>query len=152
MANDQDIVDMWQGSQNLRATQKESCAQNNQMTAIGYISDTEEIVKASWSFFQHYGAAGFNLSERSPSPPALSAKDLPGGRTQFLNVLQIRRINHHPVASDKDSAPDCILFTDHWLNWNCDLDNPDDSREDCTADDESDIEHTTFIEDPECAE
>jgi hypothetical protein len=49
------------------------------MTAIGYILDTEEIVKASLSLFQHDCAAAFKLSERSPLPPALSAKDLPGG-------------------------------------------------------------------------
>jgi hypothetical protein len=54
---------LWQGSQNLRATQKESHAQNKQMTAVGYISDTEEIVKASWSLFQHDGATAFKLPE-----------------------------------------------------------------------------------------
>jgi hypothetical protein len=48
MAKVYDFLEMWQGSQNLRATQKESRAQNKQMTAIGYISDTKEIVKASW--------------------------------------------------------------------------------------------------------
>jgi len=58
-----DFLEMWQGSQNLRATQKESRAQNNQMTAVGYISDTEEIVKGSWSNFQHDSAAAFTLSE-----------------------------------------------------------------------------------------
>ena len=41
-----DVLEMWQGSQNLRATQKKSDAQNKQMTAVQYISDTEEIVKA----------------------------------------------------------------------------------------------------------
>jgi len=46
---------MWQGSQNLRATQKECRAQNKQMPAMGYISDMEEIVNASWSLFQHDG-------------------------------------------------------------------------------------------------
>jgi len=40
------LLDMWQGSQNLRATQKESRAENKQITAIGYISDSEEIIKA----------------------------------------------------------------------------------------------------------
>jgi len=50
-----------------------------EMTAIGYISVTEEIVKASWSNFQHDGAAAFTLSERSPLPPTLSAKYFPGG-------------------------------------------------------------------------
>ena len=81
MAKVHDFLEMWQGNQNLYATQKESCAQNKQMTAVGYISAMEEIVKASWSLFQHDGAAAFKLSERSPLPPALSAKDLPGGRT-----------------------------------------------------------------------
>jgi len=152
MAKVHDFLEMWQGSQNLRATQKESRAQNKQMTAMGYISDTEEIVKASWSLFQHDGAAAFKLSERSPLPPALSAKDLPGGRTQILNVRRIRRINRHPVESDDDSAPESISDTDDWLNWNGDLDNPNDSEEDCAADDESDIEHNNGIEDPECPE
>jgi len=152
MAKVYDFLEMWQGSQNLCATQKESGAQNKQMTAVGYISDTEEIVKASWSLFQHDGAAAFKLTERSPLPPALSAKDLPGGRTQILNVRQIRRINRHPVKSDEDSAPESILHTDDWLNWNGDLDNPNDSEENCTVDDESDIKHKNGIEDPEYPE
>jgi len=79
LAQVHDFLEMWQGSQNLCATQKKSLAQNKQMTAVGYISDTEEIVKAFWSLFQHDGAAGFKLSERSHLPPPLSAKDLPGG-------------------------------------------------------------------------
>ena len=93
MAKVHDFLEIWQGSQNLCATQKEPRAHNKQMTAIGYISDTEEIVKASWSLFQHDGAAALKMSERSPLPPALSPKDLPGGRTQLLNVYRIRRIN-----------------------------------------------------------
>ena len=63
MAKVHDFLEMWQGSQTLQATQKESRAQNNQMTAVGYISDTEEIVKGSWSNFQHDSAAAFTLSE-----------------------------------------------------------------------------------------
>jgi len=122
------------------------------MTTIGYISDTEEIVKASWSLFQHDGVAAFKLSERSPLPPPLSAKDLPGGRTQILNVRRIRRINRHPVQSDEDSAPEGISDTDDWLHWNGDLDNPINGEEDCAADDESDIEQNNGIEDPECPE
>jgi hypothetical protein len=106
MVKVQDFLEMWQGSQNLCATQKESCAQNKRMTAIQYISDTEEIVKVSWSLFQHDGAAAFTLSERSPLPPALSAKDLPGGRTQILNVRRIRRIHCHPVEMDEESVPE----------------------------------------------
>jgi hypothetical protein len=111
------------------------------MTAVAYISDTEEIVKASWSLFQHDGADAFKLFKRSPLPPALSAKKLPGGRTQILNVRRVRRINRHPVESDEDSTPGSISDTEDWLQWNGDLDNPNDSEEDCAADDDSDIEH-----------
>jgi len=146
------FLEMWQGSQNLRATQQESRAQNKQMTAIGYISDTEESIKACWSLFQHDGAAAFKLSERSPLPPALSAKDLPGGRTQILNVRRIRRINRHPVESDDDSTPESILDTDDCLNRNGDLENPNDSEDDCAAHDESDIGPNIGIENPECPE
>jgi hypothetical protein len=51
MAKVCDFLEMWQGSQILQATKKEPHAQNKQMTAIGYISDTAEIIKASWSNF-----------------------------------------------------------------------------------------------------
>jgi hypothetical protein len=63
MAKVHDFLEMWQGSQNQCATQKESRASNKQMAAIAYIVDTQEIVKASWSHFQHDGAAAFKLSE-----------------------------------------------------------------------------------------
>jgi len=134
------FLEMWQASQNLRATQKKSRSQNKQMTAVGYISDTEEIVRASWSLFQHDGVAAFKLSEISPLPPPLSAKDLPGGRTQILNVRRILRINRQTVESDEDSAPESISDTEDWLNWNGDLDNPNDSEDYCAADVESDME------------
>jgi len=103
---------MWLGSQNLPATQKHSRAQNKQMTAVGYISHTEEIVKVSWSLLQNDGAAALKLLERSPLPPPLSAKNLLGGRTKIPNVHRIRRINHHPVESDEDSAYGTILDTE----------------------------------------
>jgi hypothetical protein len=152
MAKDHDFLEICQGSQNLRAPQKDFLVQIEQMTAVGYISDTEEIVKGSWSLFQQDGAAAFILSERSPLPPALPAKDHIGGRTQILNVPQIRRINRHPVETNEDSAPESISDTDDWLNWNGDLDKPNDSEDDCTADDESDIEQYNGIEDSECPE
>jgi len=79
MAKIHNFLEMWQGSQNLCATRKESCTQNKQMTAVGYISDTKEIIKASWSLFQHDGVAAYTLSASSCLPPPLSAKDLPGG-------------------------------------------------------------------------
>jgi len=152
MAKVHNFLEMWQGSQNQCATKKESRAQNKLMTAVGYISDTEEIVKASWSLFQHDGAAAFKLSERSPLPPALSAKDLPGGRSQILNVRRIRSINRHPVECYQDSALEHISVPENWLNWNCNLDNPNDRKHDCAADTESDIEQNNGIEDPECPE
>jgi hypothetical protein len=40
MAMLNDFLERWQGSQNLHATQKESCTQNKQITAVGYISDS----------------------------------------------------------------------------------------------------------------
>jgi hypothetical protein len=152
MAKVHDFLEMWQGSQNLRATKKESHAQNKQMTAMGYISDTEEIVKASLSLFQHDGAAACQLSERTPLPPPLSAKNLPGGRTQILRARRIRRNYRHPVESDEDSPPESISDTEDWLNWNGDLDNPNDSEDDCVADVESDMDQDNGIEDPESPE
>jgi hypothetical protein len=86
------------------------------MTAVGYISDTEELVKASWSNFHHDGAAAFKLSEKSPVPPALSAKDLPGGRTEVLKVRRIKRIDRHPAESHEDRSPESISDTENRLN------------------------------------
>jgi len=146
------FVVMWQGSQILRATQKESWAHYKQMTAIGYISDTEEIVNASWTLFQHDGPAALKLSERPALPPALSAKDLPGGWTEILNVRRIRIINRHPVDSVEDRAPESISDTQNWLEWNGILDNPNNREDDCAADNESDIQQHNRIEDPECPE
>ena len=66
-----------------------------------------------------------------------------------MNVRRIRRINRHPVESDEDSAPECILDTEHWLNWNGDLDALNDSEGDSRVDVESDIEQDNSIEDPD---
>jgi hypothetical protein len=89
MARVHGCLEMCLGRQYLGATQKESPAQYNGMITMGYISDNEEDVKASWSLFQHDGAAAFKLSERSPLKPPLSATYLPGGRTHILNVHHI---------------------------------------------------------------
>jgi len=51
MAKAHHFLEMWQGNQNLHATQKESHAQNKQRIAAGYISDTEEIVNAPGQAF-----------------------------------------------------------------------------------------------------
>jgi len=147
-----DFLEMWQSSRNLHATQKQSGAPNKQMTAIGYISNMEEIVKACQSLPQHDGLPAFKLSEWSPLLPALSAKDLPGGQTEMLNVCQIRTINRHPVKSDEDSASESILNTENWLNWNGDLHDTKNSEDDCLADNESDVEHNAGIDNPKCPE
>jgi 5'-deoxynucleotidase YfbR-like HD superfamily hydrolase len=63
MAMVHDMLEMWQGSQNLSATKGECHAQYKQMTAIGYISDMEQLVNASWSLLQHDWVAAFTLSE-----------------------------------------------------------------------------------------
>jgi hypothetical protein len=62
MAKVHEILEMWQGSQNLCATQKDTYTQSKEMTAIGCNSHMEEIVKAFWSFFQHDGVVAFILS------------------------------------------------------------------------------------------
>jgi len=152
MAKVQDFLEMSQGSQNLLATQNESRVQKKEMTAVGCISDTEEIVKALWWHFQHDCAAAFKLSEWSSLPLPLSAKELPGGQTQILNVRRIWRINRHAVERDDDCEPHSISDTDDWLNWNGYLDNPNDREDDCAADNESDIDRNNGIEDPEFPE
>jgi hypothetical protein len=86
MAKVHDFLGMWQGSQYLHATPKESRVQIEQMTAVRYISDFEVIAKASFSLFEHNGVAAFKSTERSPLPPASTATDLPGRPTQRLNV------------------------------------------------------------------
>jgi hypothetical protein len=44
------------------------------------------------------------------------------------------------------------LDTEDWLNWNGDLDNPNDREDDCAADVESDMDQDNSIEDPESPE
>jgi len=82
MAKVHDFLEMGQGSQKQRATQQECCAQNMQMTTVGYLSDAEAIVKASWSNFYYDGAAVFQWLEWSAVQPALSVKNIPGEQTQ----------------------------------------------------------------------
>jgi hypothetical protein len=143
------MLEMWQCSQTLCTTQQESCARTKQMTDIGYISDTEEIVNASWTNVQHVGAAAFKLSERSPQSPALSAKDLLGGRTQIQSVHQINKIDWRPAESDWDGAPESISNTEYLLNWSGNLDNSNVSKDDWEGDNKSDLEQDNVIQDPE---
>jgi hypothetical protein len=110
----------------------------------------EEFVNQSWSLFLHDHVAAFNLSERSPLPPALSAKDLSGARIEILNVRCIRRINRHSVESDEDWSPGRILDTKYWLSWNGSMDKTNDSEDDCVADIESNVEPKYGIKDRKC--
>jgi len=140
MAKVHNILEMWQGSQHLRAMQRESHAHNKQRTAIGFILDTEEIVNASWTNYQHNGAAAFQLSGKSLQPPALSAKDLLGVQSEIFNLRRIKKIDQHPVGSDEDRAPESISNDENWLHWNVDMGNPNESEHDSKADDKSDLQ------------
>lgn len=73
------ILEIWPGSHNLHATQKECRALNKQMAAVGDISDTEGTVKVTWLNIQRKDMAAFNLSEQLLLPPNISSKDLSGG-------------------------------------------------------------------------
>jgi len=126
--------------------------ENKQISGVRYLSDTEEIVNATWSLFQHDGAAAFQSSEKSSLPPPVSGKDFPGEQTQKWNDRQIRRINRHPVECIEDRAPERISLTEGWLNWNGDFNNPNVSEDDSAADNESDIENENSIEDSEWPE
>jgi hypothetical protein len=124
------FLEMWQGSQ-IHATQKVSRTQPKQLAAMGYISDTEEIINASWLNFHHDGATAFKLSERTPLPPALSAMNLPGGQTKVLNVHDIRQINCHPSKSEDDRAAESNSHTERWPILKGNVDNPNKTEDNC---------------------
>jgi hypothetical protein len=85
-------------------------------------------------------------------PPALLAKDLPGGQTQVLNVRQIKWIDRHPAEHDEDRSPESITDTKNCLNWNGDFDNPNDSEDEWEADNESEMELDNGSKDSETPE
>jgi hypothetical protein len=147
-----DMFEMWQSTKNLQATQKDSCGQHKPMSAVKYILVPEEIVKASLSNFQHHGVAAFKLSGRLPVPPALSAKNLPRGQMHVLNVYQIQRIDCQSGKSDKVCALEHISDTKTWLEWNGDLDDPNDSEDDWEAHNESEIELDNGVNDSHTSE
>jgi len=149
MAKVHNIFEMWQDSQNPPATEKGSGAHNKQVTAVGYVYDTDEIVKELSSVIRHDGVVAFKSSGRSPLPPPFPAKDTPGGQTQIFNVRQIWGFNCYPVTSDEESAPEGMRNTEDWLNRNRDLDNRSDSEDDFTADVEPDSGQQKPIQDPE---
>jgi hypothetical protein len=122
------------------------------MIPIGNISDMKEIVRVSWSLFQHDNAAAFQLLERSTLPPALFAKNIPGGQNEIFNVHRIRTINCHQAAGDEESMHYIISDTKNGSNWNSDLYNPNGSEDDDVMESDSVIEQDNGIEDTECPE
>jgi len=152
MAKVHDCLEMWQGSQNLCATQKESCTENELMNVVRYITGTQEIIKATWSRFEHDGVAALKSLVSSPLPPALSAKNLPAEQTKVFNVRWVNWIDHHSSESDEVRAAEGISNTNNWLKGQCDLDNPNKWQDDCKANDGSDIELGNGIKESECPE
>jgi len=63
-------------------------------------------------------------------PPSSSAKDLPAGGTQILNIRLIKQIDGHPAVSNDDISPESISDTENWHYWNRDLDNSYESQDD----------------------
>jgi len=59
----------------------------------------------------------------------------------------MKRIDLHLVESDEDYSPESISDTKNWLNWNGDLDNPNDSKDNWEADNESDMSPDSRRED-----
>jgi len=122
------------------------------MAAVEYISDTEGIVKASWSNFPHYCIATYKLSERFPLPPSLCTWDLLGKEATMIMVCRIWTINHHPAGSDEDSAPETTSNTENWLDRKRNSDNPITSNDKWVVDDLRDMVWANIIEHPESHE
>lgn len=117
-----------------------------------YHSDTDKMVEASWSSFQHDGAPVYKLSERSPLLPALSAQDLTEGQIQGWNVCRINRIDAPPVECDVVSTSESILDPTNSLHWNGNIDNLNQGEHNLPKDDEFNIEEDNAIENPESPE
>jgi hypothetical protein len=81
------LLQRWQGGQNLHTARKESHADCKQITSFVLIFDTDGIIKASFSLFQTDSAAAFTLMDTSPVSSALSLNDVTGGHTDDINVL-----------------------------------------------------------------
>lgn len=114
MAKVNDILEIWKGSQNICTRLKESHTKHKHITAVEYISDTEEILNTSCSPSEHGGGvAEFKLSQWFPFKPAWSTNDLPGGQTQPLTLCWISTIHRHQVMSNDVTASERISDTDY---------------------------------------
>jgi len=108
-----DFWETWHGSQTLCDTFKKSRPQQKLISAGGYITASEEIINASWSNFQHDSAAACAMVKRSLLPPALTLKDLTGGRTELSKRHWINTIDGHPAESDRETALQTISTTEN---------------------------------------
>jgi hypothetical protein len=72
------ILEIWQRSQSLHAIQKEFYSPDKQGIAVGYISDSEVVIKISCPLSPPHGGGTYKMSERSSLPSAFPSKDLPG--------------------------------------------------------------------------
>jgi hypothetical protein len=64
----------------------------------------------------------------------------------------MKRIYLQPLKSDEDSTPESILYTKYCLNWNGNLNNPTDSKDNCETDGKFDIELANVNKDAESPE
>lgn len=104
------ILEKWQGSQKLFANGKESLAPNMQMTAVGNLSDPEEIINNSWSNVELNGTAAPTLLEILNLPLSLSSKGLCAGWIEVKNLYWIQNIHSHRVKIDVDIT--CEILSD----------------------------------------
>jgi hypothetical protein len=73
-------------------------------------------------------------------PPALSTKDLSGGRTKVLNFSQNNTFDRHPAKGCQDGVPEYSTNTGNLLYQDGDFKNPMENEDDWEADNGSDME------------
>jgi len=94
MANVRCLLEIWQGSQILRDTQKEFRPQHKQLTAVVDISDTEETIKASCISKNHFRPGGMAPSEWTRSVRAVRATPVAGYSAPSAKTT--RRVAYRP--------------------------------------------------------
>ena len=137
MVKTHDFLEMWDGSQRLRATQKAVRSQNTQMTALGYISDTEECGERISTDLADDGEVAFRSYVECAPPKTLPLSSLINGKTKVLKLHRIRRVDRLSTQTDDESAPEDATEAEEWLNWNGDV---EEAVEDQTTNDLADEE------------
>jgi len=89
--------------------------------------------------------------------PGLDRQDAAGwvfgqcrNRTEHFFRSKPRPLAGHPDPLPILRTPESISDTANWPSWNGDLDNPNDSKDNCAADDVSAIEQKNCIEHAQC--